>query len=410
MIMMQLEKMPSLTSKIFQEEVVLLPGTNEMFELELAYMEYNSLHKSEFLNRTAYIKSINGVLSNHYQLYSIPKILENSGDLIEDGSNYSSGYASHGLFPYRGKFHPQLVKALFNIVGVQKGETVLDPMAGSGTTNIEASLMGFNSYAIDISPFCQFMIQTKYQALSIKLPMLEYLPSKNKELFDFYSKGDVFARLDSINDVEKRKVYNLAFLAYLDALGYSKRVKMSGHEKLFERVLAKYYLAIKTLLLNKYYSIDDLGNMQVLVNSDAMRTDLPDNGIDCVVTSPPYSFAIDYMENDRDQLKFLGCNPDEIRNKMIGLKGKSREEKLNNYFNDMNIVCAEIARVLKNGKYFIMIIGSNTNQTGGIRLENTIIKSAESFGMPLVHSLLKPIRGMRNTMKEEFVLIFRKEH
>ena len=95
---------------------------------------------------------------------------------------------------------------------------------------------------------------------------------------------------------------------------------------------------------------------------------------------------------------------------MLFRSGKSREEKLNNYFNDMNIVCAEIARVLKNGKYFIMIIGSNTNQTGGIRLENTIIKSAESFGMPLVHSLLKPIRGMRNTMKEEFVLIFRKEH
>ena len=36
---------------------------------------------------------------------------------------------THGLFPYRGKFHPQLIRALLNILKVKKGDVVLDPMA-----------------------------------------------------------------------------------------------------------------------------------------------------------------------------------------------------------------------------------------------------------------------------------------
>jgi len=71
-------------------------------------------------------------------------------------------------------------------------------------------------------------------------------------------------------------------------------------------------------------------------------------------------------------------------------------------------VCKEIHRVLKNDKIFVMIIGSNTNQTGGIRLEQTVIDNCRKIGLSLVKSILKPIKGMRNTMKDEYVLFFKK--
>ena len=60
-------------------------------------------------------------------------------------------------------------------------------------------------------------------------------------------------------------------------------------------------------------------------------------------------------------------------------------------------------------KYLVIIIGSNTNQTGGIRLEETVINSAKKYDMPLVKSILKPIKGMRNTMKDEYILFFNKQ-
>ena len=128
-----------------------------------------------------------------------------------------------------------------------------------------------------------------------------------------------------------------------------------------------------------------------------------DASIDGIITSPPYSFAIDYAENDRPHLEYLGLN------KIIGLNGKSRKEKLQKYFEDMNRVMSEISSVLKVGKYAVIIIGSNDIQTGGIRLENKIKEFGSMHELNFITEIRKPIKGIRNTMHEEFVLIFRKE-
>jgi tRNA G10 N-methylase Trm11 len=198
-------------------------------------------------------------------------------------------------------------------------------------------------------------------------------------------------------------------LAWLDALGYSKRVVRSNHEQLFDKVLPRYIETVKSTLKNPYFNKSEIGKTTVLSNSEALNVELPDESVDCVVTSPPYSFAIDYVENDKDQLEFLGYDTKALKANLIGLKGKNKTERLNNYFADMDKVCTEISRVLRKNKYFAMIIGSNTNQTGGIRLEQTIINSAKKYDLPLVKSILKPIKGMRNTMKEEYILIFKKD-
>ena len=107
-------------------------------------------------------------------------------------------------------------------------------------------------------------------------------------------------------------------------------------------------------------------------------------------------------------MNFLGYNVNDIRAKMIGLIGKNKKERLENYFKDMEKVCSEVSRVLKKNKYFVMIIGSNTKQTGGIRLESKIIQSCKKHDLILVKSILKPIKGMRNTMKDEYILFFEK--
>ena len=156
--------------------------------------------------------------------------------------------------------------------------------------------------------------------------------------------------------------------------------------------------------------ICDLGDVKILENATAKKIPLENNTIDGVITSPPYSFAIDYLKNDEAQLNFLGYDIIKIKKEMIGLIGKNKDERLVNYFEDMKYVCSEVSRVLKNNKYFVMIIGSNTNQTGGIRLENKIIESCENFNLSLVKSILKPIKGMRNTMKDEYILFFQKRN
>lgn len=403
--------MPSFLQNLFEDKIELLPSVNELFELELAHLEYNLLSEDEIVERSAYIKSINGKYTKHFLMYShqsnaLTEKRSSATRIYFEEGQFSTGYATHGLFPYRGKFHPQLIKALLNIIGIKKEETILDPMCGSGTANVEASLTGINSYAIDLSPFCQFMTKVKYESLTINPAILNGISPKTDEIFDFFNVGNVKEQLVKLKDTEKLKVYNLVLLAFLDALGYSKRVIKSDHRELFHKVLKRYETTISDFISQNNHFLEDLGTVKVIRNADAKKIPLPDESIDGVITSPPYSFAIDYVKNDEAQLQYLGYDIDELRENMIGLVGKTIKEKLENYFKDMEIVCSEVSRVLKKGKYFIMIIGSNTNQTGGIRLENTIIEICQKHNLNLVKSILKPIKGMRNTMKDEYILFF----
>lgn len=52
---------------------------------------------------------------------------------------------------YRGNFAPQVPRNLIEMYS-QKGDCVLDPMVGAGTTLIEAKLLGRHALGIDINP------------------------------------------------------------------------------------------------------------------------------------------------------------------------------------------------------------------------------------------------------------------
>lgn len=409
-----IDDVPTINRNLFGNDIELLPSVTEVFELELAYLEYLSLNKAELLNRSAFIKSIGNKYTQHYLLYAnlSNALLKNRSQFTKayfTNGQFSTGYATHGLFPYRGKFHPQLIKGLLNIINVKPGDLVLDPMCGSGTLNIEASLMGIDSIAVDISPFCQFMTLTKFHALSLKNEHLEQLVEKREALFNFFLSGNVIEKLHKIKDNDKLQLYNFALLAFLDSMGYSIRVKKYSHKDLFYKVLERYVKTINDLQNNPHYRKLDIGKLKLLPSSNAKDLRIDSNSIDAVVTSPPYSFAIDYIKNDQVQLEYLGHDIGFLRNQMVGLRGKTVNEKLEIYFSDMDEVCHEICRVLKPNKFFIMIIGSNTNQTGGIRLEENIINYCEKVGLNLVKKILKPIKGLRNTMKDEWILFFRKE-
>ncbi len=399
--------------KLFGEEIQLLPSVTELFELELAFLEYHSLQKEELLKKTAYIKSVNSKLTSHFKANTFKQSFEilsrstRTKNYFENGL-FSTGYATHSLFPYRGKFHPQLIKSILNIIGIKNGNLVLDPMCGSGTTNIEASLLGINSVAVDISPFCRLMTKTKYESLKSKNEELQKLITKKDKLFSFFSTKKKYDSKKNSQLFENEPNYYLTLLAFLDSMGYFNRTKSSSHKELFNKVLERYIYTVLNYLENPFYDKKNIGEVIVSKESTAISLHYEDNCFDGIITSPPYSFAIDYASNDKDQLEYLGLDTEKLKEKMIGLRGKNKIERLNNYFEDMKTVCTEIARVLKPNKYAVIIIGSNTNQTGGIRLEDKIIYFCEKANLKLVKSIIKPIKGLRNVMKDEYVLFFNK--
>lgn len=410
----------NILNRIFPSSFELLPNTHEVFAVDLAYGEYSSLSPDDLIKRSAFFARINGEQTMHFKLCSGTPLEEiRSGKTIWvksffQANRFSTGYATHSLFPYRGKFHPQLIKAILNIIRVKEGETVLDPMGGSGTACIEAQLMNINSIGIDINPFCTLITKAKSYALDVDaqrlknyaddttiLPFLERLPrvSKNSNIDDFlsnlYISGD-------------EKIDTIFLLSYLDAVGYSKRRKTGSIRGLFSKVLTRYVQTIDSFAKVRNALKIKLGELQAYT-WDVLSLNLQDNSVDGIVTSPPYSFAIDYVENDRAQLEFLGIDVDQLKAKMIGLQGKTRQERIQNYFKTMNQAIGEMSRVLKPGKCCVIIVGSNEIQTGGIRHEEEFKKIATKHGLALFKDLVKSIEGIQNSMREEHILFFEKE-
>ena len=373
---------------LFPETHVLLPQINQIYELDLAWGELNTLSDSEVVARGAYFRSISGVETNHYRIcMQTPNQVNASAR--RDRKNFFAanvfavGYATHGLFPYRGKFHPQMVKAILNIMGLKPGMTVLDPMAGCGTTGIEASIMGVDSVLVELSPFACLMSRAKITALNCNWQSFPILRLKALEVFDelkggFGSGRTQKTKLDfgqgqtglafsssrkvSVMSSSPEALQELMKLCFLDSVGYAERRANKNPRDLFPDVLGRYLDAVQAFNEVREEIGLSLGSCRVL-QGDARRVELEDESVDGILFSPPYSFAIDYLENDSPQLELMGVNVDELRLSMTGLRGEGPnqqarvEARLREYFADMKLILRECARVLRTGKFCTVVVG-----------------------------------------------------
>jgi len=405
-----MKKHTSLLEKLFDKNYQLIDGTDEIFELDLALWEYEVLSKKELVDRSAYFKLVDGKETAHFKtcnLQNLEEVHKNSSFRTKvfflDGK-YSTGYATHSLFPYRGKFHPQLIRALLNILEVKPGNVVLDPMAGSSTVAVEANLLGIDSISVDLSPFCELMGRVKTFALDLDVKVLESIIRNPKEILEKLKKEKVPEYFKNNKDDKKRNYYEIVLLAFLDTMGFASR-SSSSIDKLFPRVLERYVSTIKFFQSARQKINLKIGKSEIIQGS-VLNLSIDDNSVDAVITSPPYSFAIDYLKNDQPQLEYLGYNLEDLREDMIGLQGRGVENKLEIYFDKMDIALKEMKRVSKKNSPIVIIIGTNDIQTNGVRLETKVVELAEKQNLKFELNLIKPIRGLQNTMKNESILFF----
>ena len=130
----------------------------------LSYWEYVSedprLYTAQVLREATVNVVRNGISVNEIRA-SIP-----FGGDVPVPNRRCLRYGPHGIHEYRGKFFPQLVRALINIAGVPANGNVADIMCGSGTTVVETVLIGCNGLGIDINPLSVLMSRTKCELLS----------------------------------------------------------------------------------------------------------------------------------------------------------------------------------------------------------------------------------------------------
>jgi len=314
-----------------------------------------------------------------------------------------------------------MIRGLINLIKIKEGETVLDPMMGSGTVPIEAAIMGLNSIGVDVSPFCGFMAEAKYDGLVIDVDEVQQQIVTVDKLFnDLEKHGHAIARC-YIEGKDKSYVISpqadrFLSLCFYDAMGYAKRVKSKNHRELFEELLDK-YLGVAAKFKKVRTSLDmKLGKADIRVG-DSRSLDIDDKSIGGCIFSPPYSFAVDYAENDRSQLELMGLDVDALREEMVGLRGGKKAERVEIYFDDMRETMEEIRRVLKAKRYCVIVVGSNTSQLKTIlktddpekvSIENRLISIGKNVGLKFVDKITRQITGIRNVMRDEYLLFFQK--
>ncbi len=341
------------------------------YERELALREVSTLLKAESaetteegvrLDRYADWKPARqltyfaGFLNGHGYKETLQARLERAATL---GKNrQATRYSVHGLHEYKGKFNPQVAKALLNIFGVRRGQRVLDPFCGSGTTLVECAHQGVQGFGFDINPLAVYIANAKLHALGTpasslravhdrlaghfrrikprrrKLPgdprsqylqawfepeILQSIESVKAEIEDtaagsseiFLSIASNLLREYSLQDPHdlriRRRKTALPECPFVDAL-------LTASEQFISRLES----AQAVLGVTKSRGDASLHDVR-MPPTEAVRS------FDAALTSPPYATALPYIDTQRLSLVWLNLtSPDEILNLEASLTG-SRE-------------------------------------------------------------------------------------
>jgi len=439
----------SIVQKALPEHLGLVPQINEVYELELAYYESQLLNDEELIRNGGYFARVGDQFTRHFLMCSgrplhLPEHSSSRLRQFFKANQFRTGYATHGLFPYRGKFHPQMIKGLLNAMGLRPGETVLDPMMGSGTVLIEAKLMGIRSIGLDASPFCCFMTQGKINGLSLPIAPIRHAAKESRATFDYFTASagrtgrgsqiratrspqsslsfdgpidrPVRSSAKPPKGCEAREVHDFLLLAYLDSAGYSERSSRKPPYEQFKSILERYLFVIEKIQAVLGDTQSEIAEAEPL-EGDARELPLPDASVDGIVFSPPYSFAIDYLKNDAFHLRHLGTDIEDLRKRMIGLRGDKARERFDLYRSDMDRVMSECARVLRPGRICSIIVGTNSNQLSTILgippeevqgIDEMLIEFGAEHGFRLIRKLERQITGMANTLRTEFIVMLQR--
>lgn len=322
-------------------------------------------------------------------------------------------YLTHWIYPYKGKYHPQMIRALLNVIEAKKGDLILDPFVGSGTTLLECQLLGIDCVGIDISQVCVLISKVKTESMEVteeieetKDSLLEEHHEITLHSFDegqVSKKGGLGEAIDTIKNEKVRNFYKVAeLIAHSDRSRRKKKdfygsfrnnvEKMLTSTKDFKRVVEELNLP--------------LGNMETKLG-DARNLELKNESVDGIITSPPYSIALDYVKNDAHALEALGYDLERVRKDFIGVRGTGKK-KVELYNKDMEESYEEMYRVLKDRKYCVVVIGNATLQGKEVRTVNKTIEYCEEIGFELEKNMDKIIFGLYNVIQKENILIFRK--
>lgn len=330
---------------------------NPAFRLTSNGVEWVGEPDSESISRLTYFAR---AVSGPHSYATLQNRLEDSGRL---GRNrQATRYSVHGLHEYKGKFNPQVAKALLNIFAIEPGQHVLDPFCGSGTTLVECAHLGVIGCGIDLNPLAIFLANAKLRALNTSVEKLRDIHAQLATSLKQPRQQPIQVG-DDLRGRYLRSWFNPDILQTVELVGTEIR-KIAGE-------VAPVFLTLASDLLREY-SLQDPRDLRcrrrksplpdtpfvdaflanctraierIKAAQTVLGTNLPlgrailqdvaaiaSNDLqapfDAAITSPPYAMALPYIDTQRLSLVWLDLlRPDHVRGLEADLIG-SREMRV----------------------------------------------------------------------------------
>ena len=268
-------------------------------------------------------------------------------------------YFAHGIHEYKGKFNPQIVRAIMNICGIDDKSLILDPFCGSGTSLLEAQLQGYEAYGIDVNPMAVFIANTKTNILFHQKEIASfdidffisnvqqhsnttsYCEDARTEYLRRWFREDIFYFIESwreeANNIANSTIRELLLLSMSNVLrDYSEqepsdlRVRRRNSpypEEPIAEAVRKCFMRCQSRI--SQFPIDRQNTSYKhahIINKSSSSDILGDfPRFDLAVTSPPYATALPYIDTQRLSIVWLGLDtPNNIKALECSLTG-SRE-------------------------------------------------------------------------------------
>jgi DNA modification methylase len=266
-----------------------------------------------------------------------------------DFKTANTQHHTHGMHTYPARMVPQIANRLIKTYS-QEGDVVYDPMCGSGTVLVEATLLNRRAIGTDLNPLAILLSKVKttpieqnylkssvavfLQKIILRFNRLEtskrYVPAKpDFQNIDFWFKPQVVHDLsiirEAINEIDDENIRDFLRVPFSLTVRKSSNTR-PGEFKLYRyspTLLEKhnpsvpriFKSAVKIALncLLEYDEATKLKSYCKICKADARYTDalIPSGSIDLIVTSPPYGDShttVAYGQFSRLSLQWLGLD------------------------------------------------------------------------------------------------------